>query len=101
MTCARRRDAYGRWRIGGVELEFFLDFDFGTENLRALASKLRGYGNLATTTAIATPVLLRFASPGREATARRALEDALAQLDRPHLLPIATSTTDSRGHGHA
>jgi hypothetical protein len=82
-----RPDAYARWRVGDTELEYFLEFDLGTENLRILASKLRGYENLATTTALTTP--------GREAAARRALQDALGQLDRPHLLPIATSTNDS------
>jgi Replication-relaxation len=32
-----RPDAYGRWREGSGEVEFFLEFDFGTEGLGKLA----------------------------------------------------------------
>lgn len=51
--CARyfgdlvRPDAYGRWRQADREVEFFLEFDFGTEALPVLASKLAGYHQLA------------------------------------------------------
>ncbi|MFI9389223.1 replication-relaxation family protein, partial [Kutzneria sp. NPDC052558] len=90
-----RPDAYARWRVHDTELEFFLEFDFGTENLRILASKLGDYEKLALTTAITAPLLIRFTSTAREATARRALTDALDQLDHPDLVPIATGTTAS------
>src|SRR5439155_1651550 len=31
-----RPDAYGRWREDGQQIEFFLEFDFGTEDLATL-----------------------------------------------------------------
>jgi hypothetical protein len=86
-----RPDAYGRWREMGKEIEFFLEFDFGTEDLATLARKLRGYEKLAAATAITTPVLFWLPSNRREASARRALTEARAQLDRPTLVPAATS----------
>ena len=51
--CARhfgdlvKPDAYGRWATSGGEIEFFLEYDFGTEVLAKLAGKLVGYANLA------------------------------------------------------
>jgi hypothetical protein len=90
-----RPDAYGRWHVGDTAFDFFLEFDFGTENLRILASKLRDYENLATSTGVVTPVLFRFVSSDREANVRRVLGEAVAQLDRPDLVSIATSTSDS------
>ncbi|HVV12127.1 replication-relaxation family protein [Amycolatopsis sp.] len=100
LRCARhwgdivRPDAYGRWREGSDEVEFFLEFDFGTESLSKLASKLSGYEKLAATTGIATPVLVWLPTARRETTARRALATALAALDRPALVPLATSAAD-------
>lgn len=90
-----RPDAYGRWREGGRQLEFWLEFDFGTENLKVLASKLHGYEKLAATTGIITPVLIWLPTHRREANARRALTEALIHLDRPNLVPIATTAADT------
>lgn len=53
-----RPDAYGRWREDGHQVEFFLEFDIGTENLGKLGRKLHGYEKLATATGITTPVLV-------------------------------------------
>lgn len=92
-----RPDAYGRWREDGHQIEFFLEFDFGTEDLGKLASKLSGYEKLATTTGITTPVLVWLPTHRRETTARRALAEALSQLDRPTLVPLATTTADIPG----
>ncbi len=92
-----RPDAYGRWREDGHQIEFFLEFDFGTEDLGTLASKLSGYEKLATATGITTPVLVWLPTNRRETTARRALADALSQLDRPALVPVATSAADIAG----
>jgi hypothetical protein len=91
-----RPDAYGRWRDADTrtEVEFFLEFDYGTEPLRRLARKLADYERLATTTGITTPVLVWLPSTRRETTARRALTTALADLPRPALVPVATSSAD-------
>lgn len=89
-----RPDAYGRWHESDHQIEFFLEFDFGTEDLGRLASKLHGYEKLATATGITTPVLVWLPGNRREAGARRALADALSQLDRPALVPVATSAAD-------
>ncbi|MBV9163791.1 MAG: replication-relaxation family protein [Pseudonocardiales bacterium] len=98
--CARhfgdlvRPDAYGRWHEADRELEFFLEFDFGTEALPILAGKLTGYHHLAATTGITTPVLVWLPTTRREATARRALAQAHSHLDHPNLVPLATSSAD-------
>lgn len=89
-----RPDAYGRWREDGHQIEFFLEFDFGTENLTRLADKLTRYGKLATTTGITTPVLLWLPTSRREITARRALAAALSELDPITSVPVATSSAD-------
>ncbi|WIV57961.1 replication-relaxation family protein [Amycolatopsis nalaikhensis] len=92
-----RPDAYGRWREDGHQIEFFLEFDFGTEDLGKLARKLADYEKLATATGITTPVLVWLPTNRREITARRAFADALSQLDRPALVPLATSAADMAG----
>ena len=100
--CARhfgdlvRPDGYGRWHehATGAEVEWFLEFDFGTEALPVLASKLAGYHQLAATSGITTPMLVWLPTTRRETSTRRALADALADLDRPALVPVATSSAD-------
>jgi len=100
--CARlfgehvRPDAYGRWSEtsdgGTSEVEFFLEYDTGTEALSRVAAKLAGYQRLATATGIPTPVLFWLPTPAREANARTALAAILRGLDRPDLVPVATTT---------
>jgi hypothetical protein len=92
-----RPDAYGRWREDGHQIEFFLEFDFGTEALGTLASKLHSYEKLATATGITTPVLVWLPTHRRETAARRALAETQSQLDRPALVPLATSAADVAG----
>ncbi|AHH98535.1 hypothetical protein KALB_5173 [Kutzneria albida DSM 43870] len=95
--CARhfgditRPDAYGRWREDGREVEFFLEYDCGTEPLHQLATKLRGYHRLAVATGVVTPLLFWLPSTAREAGARRVLATARAELDNPSLVPVATT----------
>lgn len=84
-------DAYGRWREAGREIEWFLEFDFGTEQLSRLATKLTRYEQLATTTDIITPILVWLPTPQREATARHAFAEALRALDHPNRTPVATT----------
>ena len=98
--CARhfgdltRPDAYARYTDGTRRIEFFLEYDTGTEALPRLARKLPGYAALATATAITTPLLIWLPTTRREATARRVLHDALAGLDNPHAVRVATAASD-------
>jgi len=89
-----RPDAYGRISHGGRDFEWFLEFDFGTESLTRLANKLAGYQRLATTTGIATPILVWLPTARRETGARAALTRAMQALDQPDLVPVATTATN-------
>ncbi len=86
-----RPDAYGRWTSPRGEIEWFLELDWATEHLNRLALKIGDYGRLAAATRISTPVLFWFPTAGRETNARRALAAALAGLDQPDMVPIATT----------
>ncbi|WP_410660931.1 replication-relaxation family protein [Amycolatopsis sp. lyj-112] len=88
-------DGYGRWQENGRDVEWFVEFDFGTEQLSRLAGKLARYERLADTTGITTPVLVWMPSAAREANARKALTEALRALDRPARVPVATSSGDA------
>lgn len=89
-----RPDAYGRWHHHSAEIEWFLEYDCGTEPLGRLARKLPGYARLAATTGITTPVLIWLPTARREAGARRALTADLTALDEPALVPLATTAAD-------
>lgn len=98
--CARhfgdlvKPDAYGRWTRHGQTVEFFLEYDFGTENLTTLAAKLAGYAALAEATGISTPLLVWLPSSRREAPARRLLHQTWRALDNPRTVPVATAAAD-------
>jgi len=77
-------DGYGRWREQQARVDFFLEYDRGSEPLGRVAGKLPAYAELAQATGISTPLLLWLPSPTREATARQALAGAS--------LPVATAT---------
>jgi hypothetical protein len=66
-----RPDGYGRWREHGRSVDFFTEYDTGTETLARVARKLDRYAELARVTGIITPVLIWFPSPRREANFRR------------------------------
>lgn len=92
-------DGYGRWRTrhaGGTarEVEWFLEFDTGTESLTKVGRKLAGYARLAESTGIATPVLVWLPTTRREAGARTALARVHADLDNPRAVPVATAAAD-------
>jgi hypothetical protein len=87
-------DAYGRWRHHDREIEFFLEYDFGTEALGKLAGKLSGYAALADATGITTPVLVWLPTARREAAARRQLHRAWQALDDPRAVPVATTAAE-------
>jgi Replication-relaxation len=71
-----RPDGYGRWQEAGREVDFFLEYDRGSEPLDRLAAKLVAYGELADATGIPTQVLFWLPSAGREASVRQALARA-------------------------
>ncbi|MFD7655354.1 replication-relaxation family protein [Actinosynnema sp. NPDC059797] len=98
--CARhfgdlvKPDGYGRWHDGDRQVEWFLEYDFGTEPVAKLAGKLTGYAALAQATGIATPVLVWLPTSLREATARRLLARAWRELDDPRRVPVATAAAE-------
>jgi hypothetical protein len=79
-------DGYGRWRERHARVDFFLEYDRGSEPLARLAAKLPRYLQLAQASEIATPLLLWLPTPAREAAARQALGGSS--------LPVATATPD-------
>ncbi|MDU0295181.1 replication-relaxation family protein, partial [Saccharothrix longispora] len=98
--CARhfgdlvKPDGYGRWQHGGQRIEWFLEYDFGTEALAKLAGKLTGYAALAQATGITTPLLVWLPTSRREATGRRLLARARHELEDPRSVPIATASAE-------
>jgi Replication-relaxation len=68
-----RPDGFGRWAEAGRTVEFFLEWDAGTEVIAKVTAKLRGYADLATGSGIWTPTLLWLPTPTREAEVRRAI----------------------------
>ncbi|WP_116051497.1 replication-relaxation family protein [Amycolatopsis palatopharyngis] len=94
-------DGYGRWRThhGNTtrEVEWFLEFDTGTESLTKVGRKLTAYARLAESTGIATPVLVWLPTIRREAGARSALARVHADLDNPRAVPVATASADLLG----
>jgi Replication-relaxation len=79
-----RPDGYGRWREHQLRVEFFLEYDRGTQAPHRLAGKLGGYLDLTQASGIATPLLVWLPTPAREATIRQALAGTS--------LPVATAT---------
>jgi Replication-relaxation len=69
QTCAARwgqlvrPDGYGRWREYQARVDFFLEYDRGSEPTQRLAGNLHGYLDLAAASGIATPVLLWLPTP--------------------------------------
>jgi hypothetical protein len=70
-----RPDGFGVVRRGGQVVEFFIEYDAGTETLARLAAKLDGYANLVRATGWSPWVAFRFPSHRREAEARRILSN--------------------------
>jgi hypothetical protein len=80
-----RPDAYGIWEEDGRRVEFFLEYDTGSEPLSRVAEKLAGYCDLAEADGAARPVLFWLALPKREPGMRKALGVTA--------LPVATAVT--------
>lgn len=77
-TCApfAHPDGYGTWTDGARTVEFFVEYDTGTEPLTRLVGKLPGYADLATAGGPHLPILIWMRSARREANLRAALADA-------------------------
>ena len=84
-----RPDGYGRWREDSTYVDFFLEYDTGTEPLARVAKKLRGYSDLAVTDGVTTPVLIWTSGATREANLHRALRTAMGPV------PVATTSPDA------
>ncbi len=80
-------DGYGRWTTGDRHLDFFLEYDNGTESLGRVAAKTDAYTRLAQATGITTPVLFSFTSPRRERNFR--------QTCPPMGVPVLTANADA------
>ena len=98
--CARhfgdlvKPDGYGRWQQDDRQIEWFLEYDFGTEVLSKVAGKLAGYAALAQATGITTPLLVWLPTSRREATARKLLTRAWRDLNDPQSVPVATAAAE-------
>ncbi|MEY9888395.1 hypothetical protein ABIA31_002035 [Catenulispora sp. MAP5-51] len=86
-----RPDGFGRWHEGPRTVDFFLEYDTGTEHSPKILAKLPGYEAVAAATSIVTPVLFWLHSPRRE----QALHQRLARTHQT--VPIATAAGDSAG----
>ena len=108
-----RPDGYGRWTEQppgqpAATVDFFLEYDTGTEPLRRVVAKLAGYAALAARTGITTPVLFWLRSPSREAAlhARLAgppppgIRDAASAAQIPGV-PVATASPGASPQGPA
>lgn len=79
-------DAYGRWRDGEQQVDFFLEYDTGTEALNQVTRKLGSYAELTESTRIVTPVLIWVQGERRETNLRNKLRHHPANI----FVPIAT-----------
>lgn len=108
-----RPDGYGRWaeRQPGqpaAAVDFFLEYDTGTEPLTRVVAKLAGYAALAARTGITTPVLFWLPSARREAALHRRLagppprgiRNAASAAQVPGV-PVATATAAASPEGPA
>jgi hypothetical protein len=84
--CARwtegivRPDAWGVWEEAGLSVEYFLEYDRGTETLGRLVVKLDVYERFEAERGVTAWVLFAFLSPRREQRARAALAGATVPL---------------------
>jgi len=70
-----RPDGFGVVRRGEAVVEFFVEYDAGTETLARLTGKLDGYADLVRATGWSPWVAFYFPSPHREAEARKVLNN--------------------------
>jgi hypothetical protein len=109
-----RPDGYGRWteqspgQSAAATVDFFLEYDTGTEPLSRVVAKLAGYAALAARTGITTPVLFWLPSARREAALHARLAgppppgtyNAASAAQIPGV-PVATATPGTSPQGPA
>jgi len=78
-----RPDGYGRWREHDREVDFFLEYDRGSEPLDRVAAKLDPYAELLDVTEVRTPTLFWMPTHRREAALRNLLQSVS--------VPVATA----------
>ncbi|MDH2426469.1 replication-relaxation family protein [Sphaerisporangium sp. TRM90804] len=88
-----RPDAYGRWTEDESVLDFFLEYDTGSEPLDRVVAKLADYVALAEKTTIVSPVLFWLHSERREANLRKRMADQITATS----VPVATGFRPSPG----
>lgn len=88
-----RPDGYGRYSLGTKTLDFFLEYDTGSERLEQVTDKLPRYQRLAKATGIESPVLIYLHSASREQTLHRML------AADPPPVPVATTTALAAAEG--
>ncbi|HVE46680.1 MAG TPA: replication-relaxation family protein [Acidimicrobiales bacterium] len=81
-------------------VEFFLEYDRGTETLARLVDKLAGYERLEAERGASSWVLFVLSSPRREATARRALAGATVPIATTVLAGALATTTAPAATAH-
>lgn len=87
-----RPDGYGRWRHDGRDVDFFLEYDRGTEPHDRLTAKVDAYADLADLTGITTPVLFWLPTSRRETHLRHHL---YRTRHTTPAVPIATAAADT------
>jgi Replication-relaxation len=101
-----RPDAYARWHThptqlqqgaGVGEMDWFCEYDTGTENLDRVVGKLAGYAGLAADTCLATPVLFWLPGPARETHLRDLIRDWQQTHPGHAALPVATGHAEEPG----
>lgn len=86
-----RPDGYGWWKQGRAEIDFFLEYDRGTETLARLAAKLDDYTDLVTATGVTTTwTLIWLPGPRREAHLRTLLSHPPILVATAHPIPNRT-----------
>ncbi|HEX5496351.1 MAG TPA: replication-relaxation family protein [Mycobacteriales bacterium] len=83
-----RPDGYAHWRQNSRQIEFFVEYDTGTEPLPTVAAKTVRYAELADVTGQTIPVLFVVPSARREQALRQALPGTAPPV------PVATTSTD-------
>ncbi|OHV23957.1 hypothetical protein BBK14_23540 [Parafrankia soli] len=68
-----RPDGYGTWQTARRRLDFFVEFDTGSESLSQVVRKIPGYTRLAASSGLTSPVLIWLPSATRERELRARL----------------------------